>query len=62
MLNIREQRALETGALGKKIQSPVSNRLMRNSRIGKKRGICRESSHFLGELAEYLMESEELQR
>lgn len=41
-----------------KVQSPMSSQLVRSSKIGKKRGIRRESSHFLGETADYLMEAE----
>lgn len=44
MLNIREQKAVETGAIGKKVQSPASSQLTR------RRGICRESNHFLGDV------------
>lgn len=58
MLNFQEQKAAETGTGGKKGQSPASKQLRRSSKIGKKRGVCREGSHFPGELAEYLMEAE----
>ena len=57
MLNIREQTALEPGTVGRKVQSPMSNQRMRRSKIGKKRDLP-ESSHFLGEPADYLMEAE----